>query len=59
MNAAVRSSPSISLSGIREIADPRVSDRERDVTAASGLLPGWHSFRMDHGSGVMVCTRSG
>jgi hypothetical protein len=30
-----------------------------ELVARLGVLPGWHSFRMDHGSGVMVCTRSG
>lgn len=30
-----------------------------ELVARLGALPGWHSFRMDHGSGVMVCTRSG
>ena len=30
-----------------------------ELVARSGALPGWHSFRMDQGSGVMVCTRSG
>jgi hypothetical protein len=29
------------------------------LVARLGALPGRHSFRMDHGSGVMVCTRSG
>jgi predicted O-methyltransferase YrrM len=28
------------------------------LVARLGSLPGWHSFRMDQGSGVMVCTRS-
>jgi hypothetical protein len=30
-----------------------------ELVARLGALPGWHSFRMGHGSGVMVCTRSG
>jgi hypothetical protein len=30
-----------------------------ELVARLGALPGWHSFRMDHGSGVMVCARSG
>jgi hypothetical protein len=30
-----------------------------ELVARLGALPGWHFFRMDHGSGVMVCTRSG
>lgn len=33
-----------------------------DVDALTGRLasmPGWHGFRMDLGSGVMVCTRAG
>ena len=30
-----------------------------ELVARLGALPGWHSFRMDHGSGAMVCTHSG
>ena len=30
-----------------------------ELVARLGALPGWHSFRMDQGSGIMVCTRSG
>ena len=43
----------------RVVGGPRKSPSVDELVARLGALPGWHSFRMDHGSGVMVCTRSG
>jgi predicted O-methyltransferase YrrM len=42
-----------------ELSQPDHQAGVDELFGRLGALPGWHSFRMDHGSGVMVCTSSG